>query len=69
MADRRTTDSDDSDLVLAEVAIELGLSHERVRQLVVMGRIPDARRLGRWWVVTRSSVEAFKKARSRKTPT
>lgn len=64
MAERRTADTD---LVLAEVATELGLSHERARQLVVMGRLPGARRLGRWWVVPRSSVIDLKRQRAGKT--
>jgi len=38
-------------LTVTEAAAALGLSEQRIRQLLAMGRIVGARRLGRDWAI------------------
>lgn len=45
-----------ADMTVAEVARHLGLSRQRIRQLLAAGRI-RARKIGRDWVVRRADLE------------
>jgi excisionase family DNA binding protein len=44
---------------VTEAAEELGLSQNRVRQLIKGGKIP-AQKIGNLWIVTRPDLEEFK---------
>ncbi len=51
---------DESEMVLSEVARELGVSHVSGWRFIQANRLP-ARKVGPIWLVKRSDVEAFKR--------
>ena len=53
---------DDDEMVLSEVARELGVSHVSVWRFIQANRLP-ARKVGPIYVVKRSDLEAFKARR------
>jgi excisionase family DNA binding protein len=65
---------EDELMLLAQAAAEVGVSPERLRQLIKEDRL-KAEKLGTYWVVRRSEVRRFKKqprlrtGRPRKPPT
>ena len=49
-------------LTVPEAAAELGVSRQRVGQIIQAGRLP-AERVGRIWLVPLAAVEAVKRSR------
>jgi len=61
-----TTPADHDELTSGEAAELLGVSRQRVNQLAQDGKLPARHVAGRYWVLTRADVEAFKaKAKSK----
>ncbi|MFF9215506.1 helix-turn-helix domain-containing protein [Streptomyces viridosporus] len=54
-------------LGMGEVAALIGCTPQWARRLAARGEIPDARRVGRIWLVPASSVDAFRHEREEDT--
>ena len=47
-------------LSTTQAAGELGVNQSRIRQLILNGQIPDARKFGRDWMIPRSALAALR---------
>ncbi len=58
-------DKNDTETVpLSSAAMELGISYERAKRLLLIGELSGSQEDGRWWRVSAESVERVKRERA-----